>query len=72
MKQLLAVEFEITGEMRAANEERQPIAVVRPHLVVGNGIERGPERRRFIGLVRLAFEIVGEKDDAMQARPSRN
>jgi hypothetical protein len=67
VKQLLAVEFEKTGETCAANQERQPVAVVRPHLVVGNGIERGPERRRFIGLARLAFEIVGEKDRAMQA-----
>ncbi len=44
-EQSLAVEFEKAGEMCAANEERQPVAVVRPHLVVGNGIERRPERR---------------------------
>ena len=67
MNQLLAVEFEKTGEVCAANQERQPVAVVRPHLVVGNGIERGPERRRLISLARLAFEILGQKDDAMQA-----
>src|SRR4029453_4998192 len=67
VKQLLAVEFEKTGKTCAANQERQPVAVVRPHLAIGDGIERGPERRRFIGLPRLAFEIVGEKDDAMPA-----
>ena len=67
MKQLLAVEFEKTGEVCAANQERQPAAVVRPHLIVGNGVERDPKRHRFISLARLAFEIAGEKDDAIEA-----
>ena len=53
--------------MRAANEERKPVAIVGPHLVVGNGIERSPERDRFVGFVRFSFEIVGEKNGAMQA-----
>jgi hypothetical protein len=57
-QQLLAVEFEVAGEVRAAKEERKPIAVVRPHFVVGDAVERRPDRDRFLGFARLAGEMV--------------
>ncbi len=66
-EQLLAVELEVAGKMRAANEERQPVPVVRPHFVVGDGTERRPEWDGFIGLPRLPLEIMGEEDSAIQA-----
>jgi len=42
------------------------MAIVGPHLVVGNGIERNPKRQRFVGFLRFSLEIVGEKNGAMQ------
>ncbi len=67
VQQLLAVELEVAGEMRAADEEREPMPIVGPHLVVGDGVERRPERDGFVGFVRFAFEIVRPENGAMQA-----
>src|SRR6266852_305713 len=53
--------------MRPANKQGKPVPIVSPHLVVGNGVERRPERNGFVGLLRFAFEIMGEEDGAMQA-----
>ena len=41
--------------------------VVGPHLVVGNGVKRRPERDGLVGFARFAFEITGEEDGALQA-----
>ncbi len=72
MEQLLAIELEVTGKSFAAQEERKPVPVVRPHLVEGDGIERRPERDGFIRLVRLALEIGRKKYRAMQAEAAAN
>src|SRR5438477_10048702 len=53
--------------MRPANEQGKPVPIVCPHLIVGNCIERRPERDGFLGLLWFPFEIAGEKDGAMQA-----
>src|SRR5436190_16739242 len=53
--------------MRPANEQGKPVPIVRPHLVVGNGIERRPERDGFLRLLWFPFEIAGEEDGAMKA-----
>ena len=41
--------------------------VVGPHLVVGNGLERRPERGRLFGLARFSFEVMSEEDGALHA-----
>ena len=67
IEQLLAVEFEITLEMCAPEEEREPVAVICPHGVVRNMVDRSPEWNRFIGLARFAEKVMGDKNGAMQA-----
>lgn len=67
MEQLLAVELEITGKMLALDQEREPVPVVGPHFVVGDGVERGPERNGFVSFVRFALEIQRPEDRAMEA-----
>jgi len=67
LEETFAVEIEEALEMGAAQEKREPVTVVGPHLVVGNLVERGPEGDGFGGLGWLALEIVGEENSTVQA-----
>jgi len=66
-EELFAVELEVAFEMRAPDQEREPMTVIGPHLLVWDLVERRPEWNGFGGLTRLTGEIMSEKNRAMQA-----
>lgn len=39
---LLPIKFKVAVEMRALNEEREPVSIVGPHSLVGDLVERDP------------------------------
>ena len=64
---LFAIEIEPPGESPAGEHLRQPMAVVLPHLVVGNRLEIEPQRRGLVGLDGLAGELPRDENGAVQA-----
>src|SRR5690349_9312983 len=66
-EKFFAVELEISLEACTPDQEREPMEIVGPHLIVRNLVERSPERDRFGGFLWFASEIVGQEDRAMQA-----
>ena len=67
MEQFFAVEFEVTGKRFTPEQERKPVSVVRPHVIIGNGIERGPEWDGLVRFLRFSLEIMREENRAVQA-----
>src|ERR1041385_5088131 len=53
--------------MRAANKERQPVPVIGPHFVVGDGVDCCPKWDGFVGLAWFPIERMGEKNRAIKA-----
>jgi len=64
----LAVKVEVALKVRALEEERKPEPVVGPHFLVGNLVERGPERHCLLSFAGLPEKIVGKKNRAVQTK----
>ena len=62
----IAVEDEAAPERAPGEHERDPEAVVGPHLVEGDGVERGPDGDRLVGLAHLARTRVGGEHVALE------
>jgi hypothetical protein len=63
---LVAIEVEVGTERSARNHARQPVDVVGPHFVVGNPINRRPDRKGFVGFDEGAGEGIGYEHGAMK------
>ena len=63
----VAIEVEVGTEGSASDHARQPVDVVGPHFMVGNGINRRPDRKGFVGFDERAGEGFRREDGAMEA-----
>ena len=63
----VAIEVEVGTEGSARNHARQPVDVVGPHFMVGNGINRRPDRKGFVGFDEGSGEGIGCENGAVEA-----
>ena len=64
--QFLHVEHEIAAKLPTFDQKRQPVAIVRPHLVIRKVVDAPPERNRLVSFSGATGEVVRDKDSAVQ------
>src|SRR5262249_35649530 len=67
LEQFVAVKLEVAVEMRPVDEQRQPVTIVRPHLVGGDFVYSCPEWDGLFGRARFTEKIEGDKNRAVQS-----
>src|SRR5262249_35281279 len=68
VEEAVAVEERAPDEAAPREQPRQPRLVVGPHPRVGDPVDLDPERRRVVGLARLADAAARGEDEAVQAQ----
>jgi hypothetical protein len=61
IEHMFPVEDEAAVEGATLQQQRQPDFVIRPHLLIGNGIEIDPQGRGFVGFFWYSCHVVGSE-----------